>query len=85
MAAAKRLVRLAEVMSTTGLSRSEIYRLEAKGSFPKRVPIGVRTTAWDFDEVQEFIRARIADRERVIKKRRGIGKRLHESRMLARE
>lgn len=72
----KRLIRLAEVISTSGLCRSEIYRLEGEGKFPKRVPLSKNTTAWDADEVQDWVRARIAAREETIKERESVGARL---------
>ncbi len=76
----KRLIRLPEVISTTGLSRSEIYRLEALGRFPKRVPLSERTTTWDADEVQEWVRAKIAQREQAARARMEAGQRLTASR-----
>lgn len=79
----KRLVRLPEVQSTTGLSRSEIYRLEGAGRFPKRVPLSDRMTTWDMDEVQAWIAARIADREAAVKKRAEVGNRLVAARLAA--
>ena len=71
-----RLIRLPEVISTTGLSRSEIYRLESIGKFPKRVPLSERMTTWSAGEVQEWVRARIAEREGAAKKRSDVGNRL---------
>jgi len=62
------LLRLPEVAKRTGLSRSEIYRREALGEFPRRVNLGARSVAWpEFGpgSVQEWIEARIrASRER---------------------
>ena len=79
----KRLIRLPEVISTTGLSRSEIYRLESVGRFPKRVPLSDRMTTWDADEIQEWVRARIAEREDATKKRAAVGKQLTAARLAA--
>lgn len=39
-----RIMRLKEVMDTTGLGRSYIYKLIADGVFPKPVPLGARAT-----------------------------------------
>lgn len=59
----KQLLRLPDVRRTVGLSRSEIYRLISLGRFPAPVPLGERIRAWDNDEVQEFVRERIAARD----------------------
>ena len=67
----KRLLRLPEVTAMTGLSRSEIYRLEAIGKFPKRVPLTERTTAWASDEIEAWVQAKIAVREQAAKERVG--------------
>ncbi len=53
------LLRLPEVIKMTGLSRSEIYRREALGEFPRRVNLGARSVAWPLGSVQEFIEALI--------------------------
>lgn len=79
----KRLIRLPEVQSMTGLSRSEIYRLEALAKFPKRVPLSERMTTWDADEIQAWVAARIAEREVTAKKRAEVGKRLVDARLAA--
>lgn len=76
----KKLIRLPVVMACTGLSRSEIYRLESLGRFPVRVPLSPRSTAWDEDEVQAWVRRRIEEREEAIKGRCAIGRRLTAAR-----
>ncbi len=55
------IIRLPEVRARTGLSRSEIYRRESLGEFPKRVKLGARTVGWVQSEVQDFIEARIRE------------------------
>jgi len=59
----KCLGRLAQVRQRVPLSRSEIYRLISLGRFPKPVPLGERAVAWDMDEVEEWVQARIAARD----------------------
>ena len=76
----KRLIRLPEVISTAGLCRSEIYRLEGQGKFPKRIPLTQRTTAWDWDEIQAWVQARIAERVKATEQRRDVGRRLTNAR-----
>ena len=59
----KQLIRLPDVRKTVALSRSEIYRLISLGRFPRPVPLGERAVAWDSDEVQTWVRNRIAARK----------------------
>jgi len=60
---AKQLIRLPAVRATVGLSRSEIYRLISLGRFPRPIPLGDRARAWDSDEIQGWVRERIAARK----------------------
>lgn len=55
------LLRLPEVIRRTGLSRSEVYRREALGEFPKRVSLGARSVAWPEIEISEWVGARIRE------------------------
>jgi prophage regulatory protein len=52
------LLRLPDVIRATGLSRSAIYRLEARGEFPARVRVSTRATAWRSDAVIAWIDSR---------------------------
>lgn len=76
----ERLIKLPEVIKMTGISRTEIYRLEAVGKFPKRVPLSERSTAWVEAEVAAWVRAKIAAREEAAKQRIEVGRRLVEQR-----
>jgi prophage regulatory protein len=58
----KSLQRFPGVKETTGLSRSEIYRRIARGHFPKPIKLGVRIVAWDADEIQAYVREKLAAR-----------------------
>lgn len=49
------LLRLKSVISQTGLSRSEVYRREARGQFPRRIKIGVRAVAWRQSEISAYV------------------------------
>ena len=53
------IIRLPVVQQRTGLSRSEIYRREGLGQFPKRVSIGARSVGWVSSEVERFVQERI--------------------------
>ena len=61
----ERLIRIQEVKEMTGLSRSYIYALAAKGKFPRSlslVPNG-QSVAWIHSEVSEWIDTRIKERK----------------------
>ena len=47
-----------------GLSVSTLKRLEASGGFPKRVQITVGRVGYVEDEVNNWIRARVAERDK---------------------
>lgn len=55
-----RLLRQPEVTHRTGLPKSKIYRMMGESAFPQCIPLGARTVAWREDEVDAWIRARIA-------------------------
>lgn len=57
-----RFIRLKEVLSITGLARASVYRYMDQGCFPKTVSLGDRAVAWVESEVQEWVLARIAER-----------------------
>lgn len=63
-----RLIRLREVRELTGLSRSYLYSLSAKGLFPKSVPLvpGGSSRAWVEAEVLEYLQQRIAERDQEV-------------------
>jgi len=50
-----RLLRLAAVISRTGLSEATIKRRERGGTFPKREPIGGRCVAWYESDIDDFV------------------------------
>lgn len=56
-------IRLKEVQSLTGLSRSEVYRRSGLGSFPQRVRLGEKAVAWVKAEVEAWIADRMAERD----------------------
>lgn len=55
----KRILRLSEVKSRTGLSRSTIYERINTNSFPKSIQLGGRSVGWLEHEVNEWIEERI--------------------------
>jgi prophage regulatory protein len=59
----QRFIRLPEVKSVTGLSRSTIYSLVGNGTFPRQVSIaGGRAIGWLESEIQGWIAERLAKR-----------------------
>jgi len=54
-----RILRLPEVKTSTGLSRSTIYFRMAEGSFPKQIALGPRTVGWLENDVQGWLKRQI--------------------------
>jgi len=50
-----RILRLPEVISRTGISRSTIYRLIDQGEFPKPFSIIGRAKGWQASDIQIWI------------------------------
>ena len=53
-----RMLRIAQVMELTGLSRSTIYAMVKRGDFPENHPIGSRAVAWREADVLQWLRDR---------------------------
>ena len=58
-----RILRRPLVESTTGLGRSTIYKKVKEGTFPKPVPISGGAVGWLASEIEEWLAARIAERD----------------------
>ncbi|MEQ9083792.1 MAG: AlpA family transcriptional regulator [Alcanivorax sp.] len=58
-----RIMRLTEVIQTTGLARSSIYSRMTEGSFPRPVPLGARSVGWVSEEIQDWVESRIQERD----------------------
>jgi prophage regulatory protein len=54
------MLRLAQVLDATGLGKTKIYELQAKGDFPRRVKITSHSVGWVEEEVQAWLARRIA-------------------------
>jgi prophage regulatory protein len=50
-----RLLRLPDVKSATGLSKSTIYARMSEGNFPKQISIGPRLVVWLESDIQQWI------------------------------
>jgi prophage regulatory protein len=59
-----RLIRISEVISLTGLSKSYVYALAADGRFPKSISLvpGGTSRAWVLSEISDWILQRIKAR-----------------------
>lgn len=55
-----KILRLPEVMSATGLSRSTIYAYVANERFPKPIKLGPRAVGWLVIDIEEWINGLIA-------------------------
>ncbi|WP_068826732.1 AlpA family phage regulatory protein [Pseudomonas sp. BMS12] len=55
----RRIMRLPEVIATTGYKRSRIYELMDQGAFPKSRRIGQRAVGWDSLEIEAWINAKL--------------------------
>ena len=55
------ILRLPEVKTRTGLSRSTIYLQITNGKFPKQISLGSRAVGWLETEVEAWLAARIAE------------------------
>jgi predicted DNA-binding transcriptional regulator AlpA len=52
------ILRTADVIRRTGLSRTTLWRLERQGEFPARVRLGLNSIGWREDEVEHWIDTR---------------------------
>ena len=65
MDSAMKIIRLKEVIDSTGLARSTIYKHIGQGTFPRPVPLVGHCVGWLENEIQEWIKARVAERDRI--------------------
>ena len=55
-----RMLRLPQVMQQTGLKKTKLYELQAKGIFPMRIQITSNSVGWIEEDIQRWIAGRIA-------------------------
>ena len=58
------ILRLNDVKSRTGLSRSTIYARMAEGAFPTTISLGGRSVGWIETEINDWISARVQNSRR---------------------
>jgi prophage regulatory protein len=56
----QKLLRLPQVKSITGLSKSTIYARISDGTFPKQIPLGPRLVVWVEADIQKWIAEQVA-------------------------
>jgi len=57
-AASDRIVRLNEVVTLVGVSRSQVYRLLGTGDFPAPKRLGPRSIGWRYSDIAEWLETR---------------------------
>ena len=58
-----RFLKLVEVLRLVALSKAELYRRLAAGTFPQAIRLGERSIAFSSAEVEAWQEARIAERD----------------------
>jgi prophage regulatory protein len=58
-----RIIRLKEVIDSTGLARSTVYKYIAENTFPKPVSLGDRCVGWVEQEIHDWILSKIESRD----------------------
>ena len=53
-------LRLPQVKSVTGLSKSTIYARISEGTFPKQIPLGPRLVVWVESDIQNWIAEQVS-------------------------
>lgn len=59
------ILRLPDVKSRTGLSRSTLYAMIAEGRFPQPIKLGLRAVGWADSEIADWLESRKAQRDVV--------------------
>lgn len=59
------LIRIREVVSMTGISKSQVYRLAGMNAFPKPIRLTAQSVAWVKAEVEQWIQSKIAQRNEL--------------------
>lgn len=52
------VVRMRQLVTLVGLSRSTIYVLVSKGRFPVPIRLGEKAVGWRIDEIEQWVNAR---------------------------
>ena len=60
-----RVITRREIVQKVGFSLMHISRLEKVGQFPRRIQLGPNRVGWIEDEIDQWIKAKIAERDGV--------------------
>jgi prophage regulatory protein len=55
-----KFLRLPQVKTITGLSKSTIYARITEGTFPKQIPLGPRLVVWVESDIQNWIAEQVS-------------------------
>lgn len=58
-----RIIRLNEVINRTGLGKTSLYKFIKAKTFPQPIALGERAVGWVESEVDQWITARINERD----------------------
>lgn len=58
----KRALRLDDVLSKVGISRTQLYRLISRSQFPRQFHLSERTAVWDEAEIDAWLDAKQEER-----------------------
>ncbi|WP_286266732.1 AlpA family transcriptional regulator [Thalassotalea atypica] len=54
-----KFIRLPQVKTKTGLSRSSIYAMMSQKTFPQNIKLGARAVAWNECEIDQWLTAKM--------------------------
>lgn len=66
-----RILRRHQVIDRVGLCRAQIYSMIEQGKFPRQITLGVNSVGWVEAEINAWLKARIAERDKPLAVRRG--------------
>lgn len=61
-----RLLRLNEVLHTTGLGKNTVYRRIREGTFPKQVRIGPNSVGWRQSDIAQWMSTLTASNDQSV-------------------
>jgi len=59
------IIRMPEVERRTGQRAATIYKLMQAGQFPRTVRVGRRAVGWIEEEIDKYVEAKIAERDKT--------------------